>query len=396
MALCVVLAGVFLWSVAWGFDGSVAAPSSDPSPSSFVGLVSATPLASATEWETPSLIPSTTPAPTASPTASRTAHATTPPTHAPTASPKPTIPPTPAPPIAHWSPDLVLVKAKDEGRVVVDSSGNAVILDVAPAKPVYPRAAALDTRWSGLIQEPPKTGVDDKGTAYSDANYFRFCGPGTAAVVLYYWPGSHTAVTTKAGYFVEPIQLPAGHYARTYWGSVGPAGYARGMIMYLAEYEMPTPLKGMPWWPTTGMMTWNIAKPDTRIQNMIDTLNWEASGQTRLSYFYVIVRASDLTAAALHDHILSDINMGVPVVVAARISNGTIALPYWNVKAAKTAGNHFVTIVGYDDKAGTYTMVDTCGLMCNTKNRRGGVAIITQSGLYALIQAEVDNDGIMW
>jgi hypothetical protein len=88
--------------------------------------------------------------------------------------------------------------------------------------------------------------------------------------------------------------------------------------------------------------------------------------------------------------------MGVPVVVAARTSDGTSALPFWNIKARASAANHFVTVVGYDDSAGTYAVMDTCGTTCNDQNTRGGVRNISQAALFALIVAESDNDGIMW
>jgi hypothetical protein len=58
--------------------------------------------------------------------------------------------------------------------------------------------------------------------------------------------------------------------------------------------------------------------------------------------------------------------------------------------------NHFVTVVGYDDAAKTYSVMDTCGTTCNDRNLRAGVGTMSQAGLFSLIQAESDNDGIMW
>jgi hypothetical protein len=297
---------------------------------------------------------------------------------------------------ASWQPDPVLAAAKADGRVTIDSAGHAVILGVAPPAKDYPAAKALDTRWTGLIQEPPRTGVDDKGTAYTDYNYALFCGAGTAAVVLYYWPASHDAVTTKAGYFVEPVNLGANRYARTYWKATGAGGYGRGMILYLATAEWPAPDRNQTWWPRPGLMNWDAHPPSTYVQNLVDGINWEASGATRLNYFYVIVPASQLTADALRDYVHADIGLGRPVVIAARTSDGTHSLPNWSTKPAKSAVNHFVTLVGYDDTAGTYTVMDTCGITCNDRNMRAGVRTISQSSLFSLIQAEVDDDGIMW
>jgi hypothetical protein len=288
-----------------------------------------------------------------------------------------------------------MVAAKADGRVIVDVSGKVVILDAVPPPTVYPAAAALNTTWSGLIQEPPTSGKDDKGKSYSDKNYGLLCGPGTAAVVLYYWPATRGTVTTKSGTFLEPVNVGSGRYASTYWKAVDAGGNARGMIMYMAEVEWPTPDKGLSWWPKPGLLKWT-AHPSTNRENLVDALNWEASGRARLNYFYVIVPASKLTAAALLDHVHADINMGVPVVIAARTSDGTRSLPFWRVKSTKSAGNHFVTVVGYDDKAGTYSVMDTCGLTCNNRNLRAGVRNMSQAALFSLIRAESDDDGIIW
>jgi hypothetical protein len=247
-----------------------------------------------------------------------------------------------------------------------------------------------------LIQEPPRTGKDDKGLAYTDYNYSLFCGAGTAAVVLYYWPESRNAVMTKAGTFVEPVNLGANRYARTYWKAQSPGGYARGMIAYLAEVEWPTPDQGLSWWSRPGLMNWSARPPSTNVENLEDGINWEASGRSRLNYFYVIVRASQLTPVALREHIHADISMGVPGVIAARTSDGTNALPNWNVKPTRSAVNHFVTVVGYNDTAGTYAVMDTCGATCNDRNVRAGVRNISQAALFSLIKAESDDDGIMW
>src|SRR5664280_2716343 len=175
-----------------------------------------------------------------------------------------------------------------------------------------------------------------------------------------------------------------------------PGGYGRGMIAYLAEVEWPTPDQGLSWWSRPGLMNWNASPPSTNVENLVDGINWESSGHSQLNHFYVIVRASQLTTAALRDHVHADIGMGVPTVIAARTSDGTNALPYWNVKPTRSAVNHFVTVVGYDDTAGTYAVMDTCGTTCNDRNVRAGVRNISQAALFSLIGAEVDDDGIMW
>ena len=376
--LGVGLVAVLLWQVPRALNGP---GSSDGSASPGIGLASPPWLSAA---------PSGTPRATLTPTPTPTE------TAAPTPGPTPTNPPVIPAAGASWQPDPVLAAAKAEGRVTIDSAGHAVILNAAPPARAYPAAAALDTRWTGLIQEPPRTGVDDKGTPYTDYNYSLFCGSGTAAVVLYYWPATHNAVTSKAGYFAEPVNLGANRYARTYWKAQDAGGYGRGMILYLATAEWPGPDRNQTWWPRPGLMNWDAHPPSTYVQNLVDGINWEASGASRINYFYVIVPASQLTAAALLDHVHADIGLGVPVVIAARTSDGSHSLPNWSTKPAKSAVNHFVSLVGYDDTAGTYTVMDTCGLTCNDRNTRAGARTISQTSLFSLIEAEVDDDGIMW
>jgi hypothetical protein len=329
---------------------------------------------------------SPTPLPARVPIASPSAYAT--PRPAATTAPSPTDHP--------WRPDPVLVQAKSEGRVVIDSSGGVEVLDQALPTPDYLPAQALDSTWTGLIQEPPRTGTDDRGTDYTDYNYSLFCGAGTAAVVLYYWPASRSEVTTRTGTFTEPVDLGSKRKASTYWKAEDASGYGRGMILYLAETEWPAADQHVSWWSQPGLMNWTASPPSTDVQNLVDALNWEASGRSSLGYFYVIVPASQLTATALQDHVHADISMGVPVVIAARTSNGSVALPHWSVKARGSAVNHFITVVGYDDAAGTYQVMDTCGATCNDSNERSSVASIDQASLYALILAESDDDGIMW
>jgi hypothetical protein len=341
------------------------------------------------------------PTPEASPFAttapSPTDRATLPPSATVAATASPSRSPSPAPkPIAHpWSADPSLVAAKNQGRVTIDSSGKVVILASAPPEAAYPATAALDVSWSRNIQEPPTQGKDAKGTAYVDLNYKLLCGPGAAAAVLYYWPATQKLVKTKAGYFVEPVNVGKNRYARTYWTGEAASGNARGMILYLAEVEWPTPDKGQSWWARPGVMRWS-AHPATYVENLVDGINWEASGGASVSYFYVTVPAASLTATALLSHVKADINMGVPVVVAARTSDGTRSLSFWKVKAKRSSGNHFVTVVGYDDTAGTYQVLDTCGLTCNDRGVRAGVSTMSQATLYALMKAESDNDGILW
>ncbi len=327
---------------------------------------------------------------TAGPSASSTASAV--PTASTTAKPTPN--PTPG---SSWVQDSSFLAAKMDGRVGRDSRGQAVVLAQAPTL-TFPASATLATDWSGLIQEPPRTGVDDRGAAYTDYNYSSFCGAGAAAVTLYYWPASTAAVTTTAGSFTEPAGWASPYHATTYWKASGPNGNGRGMIMYLSEVAWPAPDKGAPWWQLPGIVDWTV-RPGlaaTNVANLVDALNWEASGGSRLDYFYAAVAADRLTQADLRTFVHTDIHYGVPVIIAARTSDGTSALPYWNVKSTAGAVNHFVTIVGYDDAAGTYSIMDTCGPTCNDKNTRAGVKTMSQAAAFALVMAESDNDGVIW
>jgi hypothetical protein len=295
-----------------------------------------------------------------------------------------------------WQQDPAFLRDKLEGRVVLDAQGEVVILSSLPGPRDYPSTRSLDTSWTGLIQEPPRVGTDDHGKPYTDWNYSLFCGAGAGTVVLYYWKATRKVVTTTAGTFTEPVNVGTNRYASTYWGSQSAGGYGRGMVMYMAEVEWPTIDQGLSWWKRPGLMNWDARPPSTDVPNLIDAVNWEASGRTRLNYFYVAVPASKLTPQDLLAHVHTDISMGVPVVVAARTSNNQVSLPFWRVKPTKSAVNHFITIVGYDDNAGTYTVIDTCGVSCSDSNTRSGVSTVSQATLYALILAESDDDGIMW
>ena len=60
----------------------------------------------------------------------------------------------------------------------------------------------------------------------------------------------------------------------------------------------------------------------------------------------------------------------------------TAYLPNWS----RSLG-HSIAIVGYDDDAGTYAYVDTCGARCNgsAQATNGGVWHVAQGRLYSAI-----------
>jgi hypothetical protein len=53
-------------------------------------------------------------------------------------------------------------------------------------------------------------------------------------------------------------------------------------------------------------------------------------------------------------------------------------------------------VVGYDDTAKTYSVMDTCGPGCNSTGLAVGVRTISQAALWTLMRAETDDDGIIW
>ena len=59
-------------------------------------------------------------------------------------------------------------------------------------------------------------------------------------------------------------------------------------------------------------------------------------------------------------------------------------LPNWS-----RALGHAIAIVGYDDSAGTYAYVDTCGKACNGSSQatNGGVWHVAQSKMHSAIAA---------
>jgi hypothetical protein len=253
-------------------------------------------------------------------------------------------------------------------------------------------SARLPIDWTGRVWEPKGSGgVDDRGHAYTDPNYWNFCAPGAAVVAMYYFANSYPLATgIGARTYTEPRNN--GHQATTYWTATDRSSKGRGALMWMAEYVKP-PVGYA--WPLRGMVNWSTPyPPSTPVNRLRDALNWEASGRTRVDYFYVQAKASTLTRAMLQIDIRSDVGVArVPVIATVRTGNGTVSLPAWR----KTAGvNHSIAIVGYDNIASTYTFVDTCGPGCNNTGRAAGVYTVSQATMWALLRAETDNDGILW
>jgi hypothetical protein len=96
--------------------------------------------------------------------------------------------------------------------------------------------------------------------------------------------------------------------------------------------------------------------------------------------FYQTVGAGGLTSATLHHDVTRDIWGGHAVFADV----DTTYLPNWS----RSLG-HSIAIVSYDDSAGTYAYVDTCGHRCNgsTQSTDGGVWHVSQSRMYQAIVA---------
>ncbi|HEX4419793.1 MAG TPA: hypothetical protein VH165_17890 [Kofleriaceae bacterium] len=101
-------------------------------------------------------------------------------------------------------------------------------------------------------------------------------------------------------------------------------------------------------------------KTGSSLSDSRDALNWEASG---------------------HSSTWSTFFWGGHAVFA---DVDTAYLPNWS----RSLG-HSIAIVGYDDSAGTYAYVDTCGHRCNgsTQSTDGGVWHVSQSRMYQAIVA---------
>lgn len=229
-----------------------------------------------------------------------------------------------------------------------------------------PAAHTLDTSVVAAIVEPPGSGDDSHGTYYVDSNYWNFCSPGAATAVLSTF-GAHVT-TWPAGYFTEPY---GPHKSTTYWT----ASEGRAYLLHIAMQSKP------PNFSSPGLADFNsYPTHGGSLTDARDVINWEASGHSASysEFFYQVVSASGLASATLHHDVKRDIWGGHAVYVTVN----TAYLPNWS----RSLG-HAIAIVGYDDTAGTYAYVDTCGKRCNgsVQSTNGGVWHISQSRMYEAI-----------
>lgn len=230
-----------------------------------------------------------------------------------------------------------------------------------------PTSKTLSTTVVSAIIEPLGSGTDSAGHSYSDKNYWNFCAPGAATAALSTW--SDDATTWPAGKFQEPY---GPYQISTYWDDA----HSRAYLMHIAEQVSPPSFSaaGLPsfsTYPTTGSSLGDIR----------DVLNWEASNHASAwsSFFYEKVSAS-VSSATLHSDVARDITGNHAVVVTV----DTAYLPNWS-----RGLGHAIAIVGYDDSAGTYAYVDTCGKACNGSSQatNGGVWHVAQSKMHSAIAA---------
>jgi hypothetical protein len=289
--------------------------------------------------------------------------------------------------------DPAFVALKNAGRIGRRSDGTIGVLAVdAPALTPGDKSTLLYNH-TGNVQEPKGSGAhDDNQVNYTDLNYWNLCGPGSAAVATYYFVNSDPfLLTIPADNYREPAAVL--HRTTTYWKATDASSEGRGELMYLAEDVYPTGVN----WNYSGIVKWEGSFPyGTPINRWRDGVNWVASGQTQLNYFYVIAKPANLTQAQVLYDVENDVaGVGVPILADVLTGDGTHHLVGWT---AGSGINHSIAIIGYDNTVSpaTYTYIDTCGPGCNDTGTAAGVHTIHQSAMWALIQAETDSDGIVW
>jgi hypothetical protein len=414
-ALVVVVTGGALTAVAVGPVG--AAASGSPS---IVGSQTALPTAP----------PATTPA-TATPTAAATVDPASifppielnvPPAGDPAGD---LVPPVfwidPHRPIPEQSTDWLSIKAAGrvalvDGQLKVLPNGTDPMLSLESGQ-ALPAKVLMETSWTRWVIEVLGSGKDEKGTGYSNKNYWKFCGEGAMTSALWYWQQrvGYPNVTGTAGYFVEPyvaegVNWPSpgprnnkGVKHGTYWSGSdkvnGFTAHGRGFEFYLAMAAQPTG------WTAPGFAVFSLdgktlyPSLGTPITNIMAGLNWEASGHSdnwNEAYYTIVTPqdpnlARDLTAAVMidvgRDH--------VPVVAMV----DTFNLPNWQAGSKTPHTRHAIAIVGYDNtaKPPTFTYTESCGKACDPRpgNHNGDIHVIPQSTMVKAIQNKVGS-GFVW
>ncbi|MBA2288482.1 MAG: hypothetical protein H0W02_23645 [Ktedonobacteraceae bacterium] len=269
---------------------------------------------------------------------------------------------------SHLKQDATWVKLKLTFKIGVSGS------KTHRAAAAYPAADLLDTTFVRSISEPPYTGSDAAGHGYTDEYIWNFCGPGASTVSMDYWPNVNNRAI-GGHYYSDP-------HATTYWNDNNDHAY----IMYMATQVWP------PSFGSGGQVTY-LSYPNayTTFNDLRDAMNWEASNHntsTWSTFFYVSVGASSMSSSTMRSYIMSDVAWAKhPAVVSVNDDY----LPDWH----NIHTSHFVSIIGYDNNAGTYTYVETCGkTSCGTNGT--GIYTISQQQLYNGVENDNGNGGIVW
>lgn len=246
----------------------------------------------------------------------------------------------------------------------------------------YPSSYTLT--FNPIFEEPLAYGYQDssggvgKGAYYTDEYNWYDCGPGSAAVAMWYWPN---APYPGAGTYRDP-------HSSLYWLT----NNGRPDIMHIA-YGINPPNSG---WKSPGVMNYGTyPKADTSNPDLLIGMQYEASGEVSdwQGYFYELVAPKNLSAAALLSDIEYDTySYGVPPVVSVNDAD----LPDWQNSGYK-GGSHDVAIPGYNNSNNTYTYYETCGpgaAACETSSY--GLHTISQSGLFSAIEDDNANGALVW
>lgn len=238
-----------------------------------------------------------------------------------------------------------ITAAKLSGKIHANPRHSGGVSPMANHTGTPPAYYYLDTSYADWILEPPSSGKDAKGYSYVDGLFGLFCGPGAATVSLDYWSNVNTRAVGLHAYSTPNTT--------TWWGDSNPGGLKdTAYLMYLATQVKP------PSYVSPGMMTWAGNNTTTYLQDLVDAMNWESSNHSstwQSNPFYLIV--SNPSLSQIQTDVAKDIyNNGIPPVVLVNDAY----LPDWANSPYKGHG-HYVSIIGYNNSAGTFTYEETCG-----------------------------------
>ncbi len=290
------------------------------------------------------------------------------------------------------------VALKEALRIVRGPEGAPMVLASPATLAVTSKTLSYTTTKS--VVEPEGRLYDDAHHAITDQNYWNFCSAGAATVTMYYWR-SGNVTGWAAGNFKEPY---GPEQATTYWRSSDTGtssdtsdGYAtvgRAYLMYMAEQVRPPSYSSRSGdaGEYGGMINFTYYRTHgAAIADIRDALNWEASGHSGSDATFFYLSEMPSSQVDLHDFVVSDIvNSSVSVVADVDAHY----LPNWSVPAGTV--NHSITIIGFNDTAGTFSYLDTCDALCGSSSNSGKIFTTSQSNMYQAITHETDHEGIVW